>query len=189
METLFRHLVQELVNRGHEVEVITAAMPGAPASETLEGAKVTRVRCPSLGRRYAFTLLAIPAVVREAYRSDVIHTTTYNAALPAWLAARIARVPVVITVHEVWAEQWNRLPGLNWLWSWGFRLFEWLVLNLPFDHYLCVSRHTRERLIRHMTVRPEQTSVSYPPFDGTFWSRHSYPPGKAAEEGAGECSP
>lgn len=174
VETLFRQLVRELVVRGHEVEVITASMPDAPATEMLEGANITRVRCPSFGRRYAFTLFAIPIVLRKAHRSDVIHTTTYNAALPAWLAAKIARIPAVITVHEVWADQWSRLPGLSRVWSWGFRLFEWIVLRLPFDHYLCVSRHTRDRLIRHMKVPEGEASVSYPPFDAAFWDRRKH---------------
>jgi glycosyltransferase involved in cell wall biosynthesis len=174
VETLFLQLTEALAAAGHSVCVVTLRLPGTPARETHNGVEIVRVRAPRLASRYFFTVLALPAVLRRARAADVIHTTTYNAAIPAWLASALLRRPAAITVHEVFGPQWNDLPGLNrWL-GYGFRLFEWSVLRLPFSHYICDSEFTRGRLLRLTGVAPGRSSVVYPAIDYTFWdpARH-----------------
>ena len=182
VETLFGYLTESLTTAGHDVTVLTASMPSAPPVENRQGVRIVRLWCPQPLRRYAFTLFAIPRAIRESRRHDLIHTTTYNAAIPAWLAAKLTGKPVVITVHEVWGAQWNRLPGLNRLLGWGFRIFEWLTLHLPFDHYLAVPRHTASRLAQEMGVATSRIDVAYPPFDETFWSPDMHHPRPLKEE-------
>jgi glycosyltransferase involved in cell wall biosynthesis len=169
VETLFDELSAALAARGLDVTVLTSAAPGSPATEVRRGVRIVRVPVPRRGARYFFTLRAIATVLRMAKDVDLVHTTTYNAAIPAWIGARLRRRPAVITVHEVYAEQWNQLLGLNRFAGYGYRAFEWAVLHLPFEAYFCDSEHTLRRLRDRMGVDEERLSVVYPAVDYGFW--------------------
>src|SRR6185369_15331751 len=104
VETLFQQLAERLASEGRQVTVLTLRLPATTARQSLGGVEIVRVWTPPLARRYWFTLLAIPAAVRYAGQAGIVHTTTYNAAVPAWVAAIVRRKKRVITVHEVFAE-------------------------------------------------------------------------------------
>ncbi len=174
VETLFLELIKGLTKSGVQVTVLTSQLPGTPIEEVYQGIRIRRVKLPRFARRYFFSVLAFPRALYEAFHCDLIHTTTYNAALPAWFAALFSRRPAVLTVHEVFAGQWQKLPGLNPLLGWGYRLFEWLVLTLPFSHYLCDSKFTLDRLIKEMPSKKDAASVVYPAFDYSFWKKELY---------------
>jgi glycosyltransferase involved in cell wall biosynthesis len=126
--------------------------------------------------RYWFMIFALPLVLRLAGKADLIHTTTYNAALPAWVASLVRRKPAVITVHEVFGDQWNNPPGLHrWVGD-GFRAYEWLILRLGFRHYVCDSEFSRGRLLRFVKVRPERVSLVYPAIDYDYWDPNKHRP-------------
>lgn len=176
VETLFGQLAESLAAAGYDVSVVTSRLPGTPAHEVRNGVTVVRVAVPRWGTRYWFSVLALPTVLRLARHADVIHTTTYNAAIPAWVAAKLCGVPAVITVHEVFADQWHRLEGVNPVGGVGYRLFEWAVLTLPFARYVGDSEFTRRRLVSRMRVKPAATAVAYPPVDYGFWDPARHPP-------------
>ncbi|HEX6099041.1 MAG TPA: glycosyltransferase family 4 protein [Thermoanaerobaculia bacterium] len=169
VEVLFGELAAELVRRGHTVEVITSADPGDPPQEVRDGVSVRRIKAPAFARRYLFMLLAIPYAIRAARRADLVHTTTYNAAIPAWIAARLARKPVVLTAHEVFGSQWHSMPGMNPLLGALYRLFESFVLRLGWAHVITPSDFTRRRL-----PDPSRATTVYNAVDHAFWdpSRH-----------------
>jgi glycosyltransferase involved in cell wall biosynthesis len=170
VETLFAGLTQRLAARGHRVTVLTSRLPDTPRREVVHGVSIFRVSVPPIARRYFFTLAAIVGAIRLAGHADIIHTTTYNAALPAWVAGRVRRRPVVITVHEVWDRIWNELPNIHPIIGWGFRLFEAGVLRLPFDAYHCVSEHTRRRLVELAGADPERAHTVHNAVDVEFWT-------------------
>jgi glycosyltransferase involved in cell wall biosynthesis len=171
LETLFQHLAEGLVQHGYRVTVVTLWLPGTAQEETYNGVRIRRVKTPRFAQRYLFMFFALPTGLREARHADLIHTTTYNAALPSWIVSTIARRPAVITVHEVFAEQWQQLPGLNPLLGYAFRLFEWAILRLPFAHYICDSAFTAQRLHHRVRVQVEKISTVYPAVDYAFWDR------------------
>ena len=168
VETLFSGLASGLQRRGFEVTVLTLRLPGTPAREVLDGVRVMRIRTPRRLRRYAFTLLALPAVLREARRADLIHTTFYNAAPAAWLAGLLWRRPVVCTVHEVFGAQWHRLPGTHRLAGHGFRASERALLRLPYAAVVADSDFTRARVV-DAGVPPAHVHRVYPALDHAFW--------------------
>ncbi len=145
--------------------MITSADPGEARHEVRGGVSIHRIPTPVFARRYLFMLMAIPRAIRAARRADLLHTTTYNAAIPAWIAARLARKPVVITVHEVFARQWQQMPGLNRLLGWGYRVFETVVLRLGFAHFITPSEFTRKRL-----PDPTRATTIHNAVDHDFWS-------------------
>lgn len=171
VEVLFGELAEELVRRGHEVEVITSADPGEARNEVRDGVTIQRIAAPAFARRYLFMLMAIPRAIRAARRADLVHTTTYNAAVPAWIAARLARKPVVITAHEVFARQWQEMPGMNRLLGWGYRIFESVVLRLGFAHFITPSEFTRRRL-----PDPARATTIHNAVDHDFWSPDRHRP-------------
>lgn len=144
-ERLFTLLAESMAAQGHEVTVVTTRFrAGLSRREVLNGVRVVRVRC---GNRFLFSWLGLPAVAKLARRADLIHTTTYNAALPAWLAGRIRSKKVIVTFHEHWGDLWFRLPFLSRPAAVAFAAFERLLLALPFHRYVAVSDFTRRALL------------------------------------------
>ena len=159
-EVLFKNLCEGLVEKGHQVTVITSSLPQAPYNEMVNGVEVLRVQTPRKGSRYWFTLLAIPSSIRIVKKFDIVQTTTYNGAFPAWLAARLAGKKCLITVHEVIGSDWKDMQGMNWLTAWLHRFLEWLIVALPFDRYVTVSQYTAKRVEKY-GIRPQRISVAY----------------------------
>ncbi|MHB8086146.1 MAG: glycosyltransferase family 4 protein, partial [Dehalococcoidia bacterium] len=141
-EVLFKNLCEGLVEKGYEVAVITSSLPQAPYNEMVNGVQVLRVQTPRKGSRYWFTFLAIPQALKRVKNFDIVQTTTYNGAFPAWLAARLAGKKCIITVHEIIGSGWKGMQGMNPLTAWLHKILEWVIVALPFDRYMTVSHYT-----------------------------------------------
>ena len=159
-ETLFKHACEGLAAKGHEVTVVTSSQPDAPAYEVLNGVTIHRVKCPRKGSRYWFTFLAIPLAFKLAKWADIIQTTTYNGAVPAWLSSRLRGKKCVITVHEVIGEGWYSMMAMGWFKAWLHQTLERVIVRIPFDRYISVSGYTGGRIER-CGVRHEKVSVVY----------------------------
>lgn len=75
---------------------------------------------------------------------DLIHTSTYGGAIPAALLAWWYRKKILITVHEIFAKLWYRYKVRYH--AVFFRFFEFLIFQLPYDSYHCVSLYTLNAL-------------------------------------------
>ncbi len=166
VESLFYALGKALVDEGHQVGVVTTRHDTQlPQRDTIAGMEVHRVNAPN---RYLFTLMAAPTVARLARRYHLIHTTSYNAAWPAWIGGKLARKRVIITFHEVWGDLWLQLP---WLKKWSAKLFRWYearLLRMRFHRFVAVSQHTGHALAAHgvapSLVKVIPNGVSYRDF-------------------------
>ena len=158
METLFNNLADSLDREGHQVTVITNRH--APHLSRREKIGNITIRRYPFGNRYLFTLLAFFPVIRYALHHDLIHTTSYNAGLPAFLAAKITGRQVAITFHEVWADLWLSLPYLSKWKGRLFRAFERLLLNLSFDVFAAPSQSTAHALSK-AGVRQSKITMIY----------------------------
>jgi glycosyltransferase involved in cell wall biosynthesis len=163
-EVLFKNLCEGLAGRGHKVTVLTSLLQGTIPQENINGVSVRRIRLPSRGRRYWFSFVAIPQAIKLAGKADFVHTTTYNGAFPAWLAAKLRRRPAIITVLEILGPLWAKLEGMNLLSSFLHRLLERLIISLPFDHDVAISRYT-SGCLRRYGVKDNRISVIYPGID------------------------
>lgn len=151
--------------------VVTSSQPGTPAYEVLNGVTIHRVRCPRRGSRYWFTFLAIPRAISLSRTADIIQTTTYNGAFPAWLASRLWGKKCVITVYEVIAEGWRSMMGMNRFMAWLHRLLEHIIIIIPFDRYISVSEYTAGR-IRRYGISPDKIKVIYNGIDYAIFDPH-----------------
>lgn len=157
VETLFQSLTESLVKEGHSVLVVTTRFDKSLAkAETINGVKIQRV---SSFNRYFFSLFSLPSVIRAAKDVDLIHTTTYNAAFPAWLAAKIRGKKILISFHEVWDQLWFQLPFTSRLNKYAYYLYEQFIIQLPFDHYVAVSDFTKESLQKRKIAAEKITRI------------------------------
>lgn len=145
VETLFRNLTAGLAKEGHEVTVLTHKLAGTLYEEIIEGVRIIRVPC--LDSRYLFSFAAIPMAIRLAKHADIIHTTTYNAALPALIAAKIGKKPSLITIHEILGEHWGRFTGMPLLSAAMHQWIEKRIARARFDSYIAVSESTMRQLL------------------------------------------
>ena len=158
VETLFNHLARELSRAGHQVTILTSNHTGKlPSTEVIDEIIIHRINVVS---RYLFTWKAFFPAYRLSKQADIIHTTSYNAALPAFIAAAINRKKSIITFHEVWGKLWFRLPFSNKISALFHALFEKLLLKLPFSLFVAVSHSTKKRLYDH-GVKDNSIQVIY----------------------------
>jgi len=171
-EVLFKNLCEGLAAKGHDVTVLTSRIPGTSPSDLVNGVRIVRINTPRRGSRYWFTFLAIPAAIRLAASSDIVHTTTYNGAFPAWLSARIRGKKCVITILEIIGLGWKEMAGMSLLSSSLHRWLEDVIISLHFDHFIAISGYTAECLKRYAKDN-SRISVIYPGIDYTLFDPQS----------------
>lgn len=144
VEKLFSSLAETLVADGNEATFITWKFnKQLPDKETINGVTIYRIAAPA---RLLFSLIALPQIIKQGRHAQIIHTSTYSAAIGAWFAGKLLGKKVIITVHEVWANLWLKMPFLSKPSRWVFKGFEKWLLKLSFDHYVAVSDFTRKTL-------------------------------------------
>jgi glycosyltransferase involved in cell wall biosynthesis len=174
IEKLFKTLAERLAMEGHQVTVITTRFrKDLPLKEIRNGVTIRRLRISS---RFMFTFFGVFGILREARRSDIIHTTSFNAAFPARLAGWLTGRKVIITFHEAWGRLWFRLPFAGYLYKRLYFIYEWLILKLRFNRYVAVSDYTAESLVRLGVSRKRITRI-YNGLDyGNYDSDRMQPP-------------
>jgi len=144
VETLFHQLVNSLP-KSYEITIITCRHDQTLLRfEEYENIKI--IRLPSQNR-YLFTFFAFFPALLYARKKDLIHCTSYNAGLPAFLAAKLLRKKIIITFHEYWGKLWFNLPGMSTSGKVLHFLFEWFLIKCSFTRFIAVSENTCQRLI------------------------------------------
>lgn len=169
VETLFKGLIEKLAAEGHQIQLVTTKLTkSSPKIEQLSN--ITIYRYPFLNR-YFFTLFAFIPVLKHSKQVDLIHTTSYNAAIPAAIGAFLRRKKSVITFHEVWGKLWFRLPLMNPMSKWLHFLFEKSITKIPFTTFVAVSKFTERNLIKS-GVSPKRIQVIYNGIDYQKFSKY-----------------
>ncbi len=167
VELVFKTLAENLAKE-HDISIITHKLKNTKKFEVINGVKIYRVSC--LQNRYLFSFLAIPKTLRLAKKADIIHTTTYNGAVPARFAAKLLGKPSIITVHEVMGNKWKSLTGMNFLNAQLHKFLEYLVISLKFDSFVCVSKSTQTDLYKNK----ERSVVVYNAVDYNHFNPDKY---------------
>jgi glycosyltransferase involved in cell wall biosynthesis len=144
VEKLFLELAVAQVRKGNTVRVVTTRFRNdLPCRENYRGIEIFRLK---LRNRFLFTFFGYFSIRKLIKDADIVHTTSFNAGMPAYFAARRYRRKCVITYHEVWTEMWKTLPGLNPFQRIMYRMYEKKLLRLPFDVFVAPSEYTAGRL-------------------------------------------
>lgn len=145
VETFFKNLVESLDRQGHTVIIVTNKYDANLPSQEKHGN--IEIRRYNFYNRYLFTFGAWLAAWSAAREADLIHTTSYNAALPAWIVAKLRGKKSLITFHEVWGDLWQELPWISSVSKKLHKGIETLITKLHFDKYVGVSDFTKNALI------------------------------------------
>jgi len=167
VETLFHSLAHKLSDQNHQVVILTTLKSKHdPTYEKIGNVQIYR---KNYFNRYIFTFFAFFAAFRLAKDCDLIHTTSYNAAFPAWLAGKLRRKKILITFHEVWANLWFGLPFMSILGARLHYMFEQFILGLDFHKFIGVSHFTEQALLDQGVPKAKVTmiynGIEYSEFD------------------------
>ncbi len=173
VETLFKNLAEALSKENHEVFILTTLKNDG--DERLEKNGNIIVHRKKYSNRYFFTFFAFFAAFRLSKSCDLIHTTSYNAAMPAWLAGKLRNKKIIITFHEVWGDLWFQLPFMSKFGARLHHLFEQILLRLHFYKFVGVSQYTQDALIDN-GVDPKQTTMIYNGIDYAEFSQDKHQP-------------
>lgn len=144
-ETLWKNLSEQLVENNHQVIVITTRFDKSlKKKETLNGVEIIRLAIPN---RFLFTILSIKKCIEVAKTVDLIQTSTYTAAIPAFVASKVTKTKCIITFHEYWGKLWFKVPFTSLFSKILYFSFEWFILKIKFDKFIAVSDFTKSRLI------------------------------------------
>ena len=143
-EQLFKSVAEGLAAKGHEVRILTTLYDDKlPKSDVVNQVEIRRINCYN---RFLFTALSIPKAIHFAGHSDLILTTSYTAAFPAWVAGVLKQKKRIIVFHEVWEKLWWRLPYLTFFQRLSYWGFEQFILKLTFHQFIAVSDFTKKCL-------------------------------------------
>ncbi len=178
-EILFQNLAEGLVRAGHNVQIVTQMVSGAEKHQIYNGVEIFRAN--TFGSRYLFPFAAMPALLRLAKNADLIHTSTFAASLPAWIAARLRGKKILLTVHEVWIGKWSAVSDAGWLSNAINSLAERLIYVPRYDRYIAVSNATASAL---QGFAKSSIDVIYNAVDYEHWNPERYD-GKAVRRSLG----
>lgn len=167
VETVFEQIITRTLAQGKKVIILTSHFdPSIPQHENYENLEIFRVG----NSRLSFMLHAFfkGIEVLKTHPIDLIHTSTYWWAIPASLLAKLFHKKIIITVHEIFAQLWN---SYKWWWKGRmYRIFEWLIFQLPFDIFHCVSLYTLNSLRLVYAIPDRKLHLIYNGIDKDFRS-------------------
>ncbi|MFT4303346.1 MAG: glycosyltransferase family 4 protein [Candidatus Woesearchaeota archaeon] len=171
VEILFKHICENIAKK-HKVVVITHRLPGTKKQEIINNVRIIRVNVPKIGSRYFFTFLAIPTILKEAKNADLIHTTTYNGAPPAYLVSRFLKKPCLINIHEVIGNDWMKLFEKKIISAKLHQILERIIVKLKFTRYVFISKSTANNFKK--INKSKNYDIIYCGIDYHFWNKKKY---------------
>ena len=168
VETVFEQIISRSVEKGYQVIVLTSLYD--PKLKKLE--KENNLKIIRTGRwRKSFIRSGFwtgrNLLKRE--KIDFIHTSTYWGAIPASLLGILFKKKVLITVHEIFGQLWKQYKP--WRSARIYQVFEWLIFQLPYSMYHCVSLYTLNSLRIAYWIPDEKLRLVYNWVDHNFWDR------------------
>jgi glycosyltransferase involved in cell wall biosynthesis len=144
VEVLFDNVINGLLAQGYQVKVLTTKFRSdIPTYEKIsDNYEIYRVG----HNRYDFMLCCIFQGIKLAKWADIIHTTTYNAAISASIIGKLTKKKVVLTVHEIFGQLRYKFIGRKGVF---YKCFESLIFKCKFDTFICVSNYTKNSLRIH----------------------------------------
>ena len=168
VETVFEQIISRSVEKGYQVIVLTSLYD--PKLKKLE--KQDNLRIMRTGRWRKSFIRSGFWTGRELLKRekiDFIHTSTYWGAIPASLLGILFKKKVLITVHEIFGQLWKQYKP--WRSARIYQVFEWLIFQLPYSIYHCVSLYTLNSLRIAYWIADEKLRLIYNGVDHNFWDR------------------
>ena len=160
-EFALQKLAEGFVQKGHEVWVVTSSWQRHDAREERLGQlRITRVKTLPFFHRFWFILFSLPVVLRAARWADIVQGSTFAGGPPAFLGGWLAGKKKILIVHEVWGKRWREFES-SVLRALFYRMTEWIIVRLPFDHYVGVSSYTKRSLVGMGVCEDRVTAIHH----------------------------
>lgn len=169
VEILFENIISILEKKWHKITILTTKF----SKELLwqeklsDNIEIYRVWT----NRYNFMFYSLSKWIKLAKKSDIIHTTTYNSAIPASIIWKISWKKVILTVHEIFWKLWYKFMWWKWFF---FKSFEDLIFKFNFDKYICVSNYTKNSLRISYNILDSKLITIYNWIDYKKWNKRKY---------------
>lgn len=128
-EILLKKTVEMLLSQGIEVHIITSST-SIQKKITIEKNrfKIIRIKVPHryLLNFYSHTILKLISKISP----DLIHTNTFNIALPSFYAAKSLKIPIILMVHGVYSITFPKMFGIKGFLFWKMEKF---ILERKYD--------------------------------------------------------
>lgn len=167
VETVFEQVITRSLKEGYQVIVLTSHYdPQLPKEE--KSWLLTIIRTGKGRKSFIWSGFWKGIQLLKTFPEiQLIHTSTYGGAIPASLLGRLFRKPVLLTVHEIFAQLRKRYKSRKT--ARLYRSFEWLIFYLPFERYHCVSLYTLNSLRLVYGMPDEKLFLAYNGVDYDFW--------------------
>lgn len=168
VEILFENIISRLASNWNDIVVLTSKY-----DKILDNyEKDWNIEIYRVGNnRYDFMFYSIFKWINLAKSVDVIHTTTYNSAIPSSLIWLFSGKKVILTVHEIFGQLWYKFMWIKWFF---FKIFESLIFKFSFDKFVCVSNYTKNSLRIHFWLDDNKLVTVYNGIDYDFWNRDNF---------------
>lgn len=168
VEILFENIISRLEKEWNEIIILTSKYEkNLKTYEKNWNIEIYRV----WNNRYDFMFFSIFKWIKLARKVDLIHTTTYNSAIPSSIIWIITWKKVILTVHEIFWQLWYKFMWWKWFF---FKLFESFIFKFPFSKYICVSNYTKNSLRIHFWLNDDKLITIYNWIDYSFWNKENF---------------
>ncbi|MFA7209276.1 MAG: glycosyltransferase family 4 protein [Parcubacteria group bacterium] len=165
VEIAFEKYAEGLSAKDHEVVVITSNSGGITGEKNSGNLKIVFLDCKSF---FGHPIIPVEKIEKYANWADVIHTTTFTAALPSLKAAEKFKKPCVLMVHEVLGNKWFTIEK-NLIKALGFLFFERYVIKKKYSLWQAISQSTLNDLIK-LGIPKEKIKLVYHGIDHSIWN-------------------
>jgi glycosyltransferase involved in cell wall biosynthesis len=167
-ESYLINIETRLVQLGHEIIHITTKLPGSKESEAYKNIQIYRI--PVLTKNYMKGRFLLPFLafkeIKKFKEVDLVHVTTYPAAVTGWLFGELAGKPKVLFCHEFFRDFWCYMRT-NILLKKIYPFVEDYIGRCPYDWFICPSEFSKKTLIDAGAPRTKIT-VAYHGVDPIF---------------------
>ena len=168
VETVFEQIISRSVEKGYQVIVLTSLYdPKLKKLEKENNLKI--IRTGKWRKSFIRSGFWTGRELLKREKIDFIHTSTYWGAIPASLLGILFKKKVLITVHEIFGQLWKQYKP--WRSARIYQVFEWLIFQLPYSIYHCVSLYTLNSLRIAYWIADEKLRLIYNGVDHNFWDR------------------
>ena len=168
VETVFEQIISRSVEKGYQVIVLTSLYD--PKLKKLEKENTLKIiRTGRWRKSFIRSGFWTGRKLLKREKIDFIHTSTYWGAIPASLLGMLFKKKVLITVHEIFGQLWKQYKP--WRSARIYQVFEWLIFQLPYSMYHCVSLYTLNSLRIAYWIPDEKLRLVYNWVDHNFWDR------------------
>lgn len=168
VETVFEQIISRSAEKGYQVIVLTSLYdPKLKKLEKEDNLKI--IRTGRWRKSFIRSGFWTGRKLLKREKIDFIHTTTYWGAIPASLLGMLFKKKVLITVHEIFGQLWKQYKP--WRSARIYQVFEWLIFQLPYSIYHCVSLYTLNSLRIAYWIADEKLRLVYNWVDHNFWDR------------------